>query len=66
VPAGASLPLRYPMSEKGDDVTMVYTRVSDKGDVCEFSVPVQRAGVMMVEFSPDEFPLPCVPAAAAS
>jgi len=50
VAAGTSLPLRYPMSLKGDDVTMVYTHVTGDGDVREYAVPVQRAGIMTVEF----------------
>jgi len=52
-PAGTAIALRYPMSEKGDDVTMVYTQVTEDGDVREYVVPVQRAGVMTVKFLPD-------------
>lgn len=50
VPAGASLPLRFPMSQKGDDVTMLLTHVTENGDVQEYAVPVQRSGVRTVAF----------------
>jgi hypothetical protein len=66
VPAEALLPLRYPMSEKDGDVTMVYTHVSGAGDVREFSVPVQRSGIMTVEFPSNELLVPYAASATAS
>jgi hypothetical protein len=66
VPAGASLPLRYPMSEKDGDVTMVYTHVSGAGDVREFAVQVQRSGIMTVEFPTNELLVPYAASATAS
>jgi hypothetical protein len=66
VPAEALLPLRYPMSEKDGNVTMVYTHVSGAGDVREFAVPVQRSGIMTVEFPSNELLVPHAASATAS
>lgn len=53
-PVDTPLSLRYPMNKEDDDVvTMLYTHVSCDGNVSEYTVPVQKAGVMTVEFLSD-------------
>lgn len=52
-PLDTPLSLRYPMNKEDDVVTMLYTYVSCDGNVSEYTVPVQKAGVMTVEFLSD-------------